>query len=67
MKEFEKLENGMFDYKNVSISYIAHVSCASGRYTYEYKRSNGNTFEYLMLYAHSAVTYKNGKLVYDIF
>ena len=67
MKEFEHLENGLFDYENASISYIAHVNCKSGRYTYESKRTSLSTFEYLMRYGNAAVTYQNGKLVYDIF
>ena len=45
MKEFEHLENGLFDYENASISYIAHVNCKKGRYTYESKRTSLSTFE----------------------
>ena len=67
MKEFEHLENGLFDYENASISYIAHVNCKKGRYTYESKRTSLSTFEYLMRYGNAAVTYKDEKLVYDIF
>ena len=67
MKEFEHLENGLFDYENASISYIAHVNCRNGRYTYESKRTSLSTFEYLMRYGNAAVTYKDEKLVYDIF
>lgn len=67
MKEFEQLEYGMFDYENASISYSAHVNCKNGRYTYESKRTSLSTFEYLMRYGNAAVTYKDEKLVYDIF
>ncbi len=67
MKEFEQLENGLFDYDNASISYIAHVNCKNGRYTYETKRTSLSYFEYLMRYGNAAVTYQNGKLVYDVF
>ena len=67
MKEFEQLENGLFDYDNASISYIAHFNCKNGIYTYETKRTSLSYFEYLMRYGNAAVTYQNGKLVYDVF
>lgn len=34
---------------------------------YESKRTSLSTFEYLMRYGNAAVTYKDEKLVYDIF
>lgn len=67
VKGFDQLDREIFDYKNVSISFICHVNCGSGRYSYDTAYSNGNRLEYLMLYNNSVVTYRNGNMVYDIF
>ena len=37
------------------------------RYTYETKNSSSGNFEYLMKYNNAAVTYKDGKLIYNDF
>lgn len=67
-KEFDHLGSNFFDSDNANVSFTALIYGKNEQlYSYEVKKSSTTTFEYLMRYNNAAVTYADGKLVYDIF